>query len=93
VTELKHFRFDPAHTDPRTIAQIDKREFVIERIVAHRGDLRRKGTLEFCVRWEGYSEQYDLWLPWKELMHTEQLRTYLLQSDELKRLLPKSLRK
>ncbi len=92
VTELKRFFFDPQHTDPEVVAQIDRREFVIEAVLDHRGDLKRKKTLEFLVRWKGYSKDFDLWLPWKEVMYTSQLRTYLAQHELLK-LLPRSARK
>lgn len=85
VTDLKRFRFDPRITDPVKVAQIDRREFVIESINDHRGDTKKKSTLEFLV------EDYNLWLPWKELMNTVQLRTYLAQKNLLK-LLPKDRR-
>jgi len=91
VTELKPFLYDPAHTSPEEVARIDRREFLIERFVAHRGDESRKGTLEFCTRWAGYPEEYDLWLPWSSVLHTEQLRRYLADKG-LSRLLPRSLR-
>ncbi len=74
------------------VAQIDKREFVIERIIDHRGDTARKSTLEFLCRWEGHSEEYDLWIPWKGLLNTAQLQTYLQQKNLLK-LLPKKQRR
>jgi hypothetical protein len=91
VTELKLFRFDPARTNPESVALIDRREFRIETILDHRGDLKYKTSLEFLVRWTGYSADYDLWLPWKEVMYTAQMRTYL-ESKGLLRLLPKSSR-
>lgn len=91
VTELKLFRFDPARTNPESVALIDRREFAIEEILDHRGDVNHKKSLEFLIRWTGYSSDYDLWLPWKEVMYTAQMRAYL-ESKNLLRLLPKSQR-
>ncbi len=91
VTELKPFLFDPARVDPRDVARIDRREFLIETIVGHRGDVRYKSTLEFEVKWAGYSDDYNLWVAWKQLLHTAQLREYLTRVGLIK-LLPKALR-
>jgi hypothetical protein len=91
VTELKPFLFDPARVDPRDVARIDRREFLIETIVGHRGDVRYKSTLEFEVKWTGYSDDYNLWVAWKQLLHTAQLREYLTRVGLIK-LLPKALR-
>jgi hypothetical protein len=91
LSELKIFLYDPEHTDPAQVVQIDRREFAIEAIVDHRGNPRQKSSLEFLVRWVGYSEEYDLWLPWKEVMYTAQIRVYL-EEQGLLRLLPKSVR-
>lgn len=38
----------------------------MERIVGHRYD-RRKGAIEFLVRWEGFSPLHDSWLSAKDL--------------------------
>jgi transposase InsO family protein len=91
VTELKPFLFNPTRVDPREVARIDRREFLIETIIGHRGDIRRKSDLEFEVKWTGYSADYNLWLPWNQLMHTAQLREYLARVGLLN-LLPKSSR-
>lgn len=91
VMELKPFLFDPLYTKPEEVARIDRREFLIERIVERRGDVSRKGSLWFRVRWAGYSEAYDLWLPWRSVLHTAQLRQYL-DEQGLLRLLPRSAR-
>jgi len=91
VSELKRFLYDPEHTDPAHVAMIDRREFVIESILDHRGDPSKKKTLEFLVRWTGYSAEYDLWLKWKDLMRTDQMRVYL-EHRGLLHLLPASLR-
>eukprot|EP01042_Synura_sphagnicola_P002361 gene2361-2830_t len=62
VSLLKPFHYDPAETDPLTVALADSNSFIVERILDHRGDLRRVSTLEFKVKWLGY-ENPD-WQPW-----------------------------
>jgi transposase InsO family protein len=87
ITRLTPFEFDPEHTDPLKVAMVDHEEFFIERILAHRGNLNRKGTLEFLVRWRGYDPSSDSWEPWKNLRDTEQLHSYL-EAKGLERLIP-----
>ncbi len=57
--------------------QTDQDEFVIERIMEHKGDLSKKSTLRFRVRWLGYQESDDTWEPWSNLSKTEALHAYL----------------
>jgi hypothetical protein len=55
----------------------NKGEFHIDSILSHRGDWKRVSTLDFLVRWTGYDDSHNLWLPWKELRLTQQLHDYL----------------
>lgn len=91
VTRLIPFVYDPLYTDPRHVAMADNQEFEIDCILAHRGNLNLKSTLEFKVRWLGYNETADTWEPWKELRKTEQLHVYL-RSKGLDRLIPVEFR-
>jgi transposase InsO family protein len=77
VTRLSPFEYDPLYTDPRLVANVDKEVFDVECILAHRGNLHRKSTLEFRVRWAGYDETSDTWEPWKHVRDNEQLHLYL----------------
>ena len=87
VTRLTPFVYDPLYNDPRQVAMADNQEFEIDCILAHRGNLNLKSTLEFKVRWLGYDETADTWEPWKELRKTEQLHAYL-RTKGLDRLIP-----
>jgi hypothetical protein len=85
VMDLKRFQWDSEFVNPIDVAVANKGEFHIERILNHRGNWKKVSTLEFLVRWTGYDESHDLWLPWKELRLTEQLHNYLrLQGQESK---------
>ena len=43
----------------------------------HAGDIKRPSSLDFLVRWTGYDESEDLWLPWNELRTNVKLHDYL----------------
>jgi hypothetical protein len=77
VMDLKRFRWDSEYVNPTEVAVANKGEFHIDSILSHRGDWRRVSTLDFLVRWTGYDDSHNLWLPWKELRLTQQLHDYL----------------
>jgi len=68
VSRIFPFKYDSTRTDPERIAYRDKEEFVVEHIVDAEIDLNvSKVHWQFQVRWKGYDESNDLWLPWSEL--------------------------
>ena len=56
---------------------LDREEYVIHHISAHRGTFKRKQHLEFLVHWDGYTSDSDSWEPWSELRDTQPLHRYL----------------
>ena len=76
VTRLKKFEHDPARHIPLEIAAKDYEEDEVEKIIRHTGDPKRKSSLDFLVRWLGYDESEDLWLPWSALRNNVALHTY-----------------
>jgi hypothetical protein len=62
--------------NPRDIALKDTSDqYVVESILKHKGELKRKGTVPFLVKWEGYDE--PAWEPWKNVRDNEHLHAYL----------------
>jgi hypothetical protein len=54
------------------IARRDYLEFFIEKmILAMSGYVKKVSTLDFHVKWLGYDDKFNLWLPWKDLRETE----------------------
>ena len=45
--------------DLLALASHDKDEFIVEKVLWHRGDPRRRANLEFLIRWKGYDETED----------------------------------
>jgi hypothetical protein len=75
----------------RSVALKDKGEFVVDYIVAHTGDAKRKSLLDFRVRWLGYEAADDEWLPWSSLRNNPKLHDYL-RLNQLAKLIPKEHR-
>lgn len=91
VTSLKPFLFSAEFTDPKLEAYKDKQLFLVESISSHAGNTAKKSTMDFKVKWVGLGEEYDLWLPWKELRDNVKLHEYL-RAQGLSRLLAKEHR-
>ena len=47
VKDLNVFHYDPKFMDPSAVAQMDRRELVVEKVLNHRGEVTYKRTLEF----------------------------------------------
>jgi hypothetical protein len=63
--------FNPTQVNPLDVAQQNEQGFIVEEIIAHRGDHHRRSTMEFLVRWTGSDESSNSWEPYKALMHVE----------------------
>ena len=65
-------------------AAYDKEHFIVESIVDHVGDKRKKSTtLFFRVHWSGYEDSEDSWLPWSHVNELAALDVYLAAHKEL----------
>jgi hypothetical protein len=73
--------------DARKISMVDKDEFLVEEIVSHEGDIRRKTSLEFVVKWAGYGSEHNTKEPWSNLRNNSALHDYL-RKNGLGRLVP-----
>ncbi len=56
ISDLKHFLYDPAVSNPLDNARRDNMVFLVESILDHRGDIKRKTDLKFEVSWLGYGD-------------------------------------
>jgi hypothetical protein len=77
VSRLKLFKYDPNITKPKIVARRDNNSFIVERVLEHTGIPNKKSDMDFLVRWLGYGQRDDLWLPWKELRDNNALHKYL----------------
>ena len=92
VKDMKAFKFDSLHTDPLEVAARDKQEYLIDKVLAHIGDVKRVSTLEFKILWLGYPMSEASWVPWANVRETEALHAYL-REKRLGRLIPEKFRR
>jgi hypothetical protein len=88
TSDMKPFLFDSAITDPLDVARRDHMEFFVEQILDHRGNIKRRTTLEFYVKWLNYPDNENSWTPYSHLRDTDKLHEYL-RSKNMQRLIPK----
>ena len=91
LTRIHPFHYDPNYTSPRDAALRDVLSlFDVERIIDHSGDKKRRSTMDFLCKFTGWSDEYNLWLPYKELRDIDVLHTYLIQNG-MKPLIPRKV--
>ena len=89
VTRLRPYLYDEdLDEDPKATANRDEQMFTVEKILEHTGSIKNRKELYFKVRWLGYTEKYDKWLPVKDLRHNSILHAYL-EKNRMKTLIPK----
>jgi hypothetical protein len=88
---MRPFKYDPLLTSPLDMARKDYLEFYVEKILEMAGDTKRCSTLDFLVKWVGYDDTYNLWLPFKEIRETNILHSYLREKN-LNKLVPRKFR-
>ena len=72
-----NFEGDPKLNEFKELAASDKDEFVVESIIDHTGDPKKRSSLQFRVRWLGFDESEDTWLPYKAVKDLEALDFYI----------------
>ena len=77
VSGMKPFVFDSAVIYPLNIARRDHMEDFIDKILHHRGNIKKRSTRKFHVNWLGYAQESNTWEPYKNLRNFEPLHTYL----------------
>ena len=88
LTRIHPFHYDPNYTSPRDAALRDVLSlFDVERIIDHSGDKKRRSTMDFLCKFTGWSDEYYLWLSYKELRDIDVLHSYLFQ-NRMKTLIP-----
>ena len=75
-------------SEPLDVAQQNEQEFVVDGILAHRGNHHRRSTMEFLVQRAGYDESSNSWEPYKALMHVDKLHDYL-REHRMRALIPR----
>ena len=89
VSRIRPYLYDEEFDeDPKSTANRDEQMFPVEAILEHTGTAKNRKDLYFKVRWLGYGEKYDKWLPFKDLRHNSILHDYLTK-NRMRSLIPK----
>jgi hypothetical protein len=62
--------------EARALAAVDLNEYYVESIVRHVGTSKDPKKWSYLVRWLGYEEGDDSWLPWSSVKNLEALDEY-----------------
>ena len=81
ISRLKQFHVAPG-IDPADIAAMDLAEQTVRSILSHRGQPKKRATLEFEVAWEPDGD--ITWESWETMRKTEILHEYLNQHKPLR---------
>lgn len=77
------------------IAVADSNMFIVEQFLAHRGNNKKRATLQFKVKWQGYPIAGDDsdWIPWSEAKKNILIDDYLQRHEALRYLLKERTRR
>ena len=70
----------PEYTAPELVDDVE--EWEVEKILDKR---KRKGEVEYLIRWAGYPTEYDQWVSEEDMEHAEGLRTSFQKPKSRKR--------
>jgi hypothetical protein len=92
VKTLHPYHYDDINgLQPEDVALKDTGEFRVDSIIRHTGDPKRKSDMDFLVKWMGYDDSHNMWLPWSSLRNNPKLHLYLT-TNGLQKLIPKEHR-
>jgi hypothetical protein len=66
------------------LAATDQDEFIVEAILAHRGNAKKKSSLEFLIKWQGYEDEFNTWEPYSLVKDLQLLDQYAQQHPNLR---------
>jgi len=85
VAHMRPFIHDERCIDPLKVAVADSLdEFVVERVIDMRGDVSKRSTLEFKIRWAGYNATDDTWESWKDCRDAIAVQNFLVSHPDKK---------
>ena len=78
VSLIHPYIIDPNAMEPRNVAMRDVLTmFEVENILQHNGNSRKRSDMEFLVKFTGYDNSHNLWLPYNEVRNHPRLHEYL----------------
>ena len=88
ISLIHPYIIDPNAVNPQEVATKDiLTMFIVENIIEHNGYHRRRTEMEFLVKFLGYDQSHNLWLPYNEVRNHPKLHEYL-NVHKMKSLIP-----
>jgi transposase InsO family protein len=75
VSRLMPYRSDDTLT-PLEVAMMDNDMYIAEKIVKHRGPIKKKTDMEFLVKWQNYPASENNWEPYRNVKHLQVFKDY-----------------
>ena len=73
------------------LGHLDRDEYIVDAIMAHRGNWKQLTSMQFLVHWHGYDSATDSWEPWRVLRSVAALHAYL-RANNLAQYIPSKFR-
>ena len=79
VSRLKPFLYDQLTVDPVQVARSEQQDAVVDRDLPHRNEKNSnyRTDMEFYIKWAGWDDSYNSWIPWENARNNIELLKYL----------------
>jgi hypothetical protein len=83
-SELRLYNYSYYHDkNPYEVALLNSPNFEVDAILDHRGDIKRRGQLQFLVSFKGYGDHHNLWVTCNEICRHDLMPEYLQRFPHL----------
>jgi hypothetical protein len=88
---IKKYQYDPNRTNPEDAALSDyTQHWNVEEVISHTGTMKKKSSLLFEVKWEGFDSSHNTQQNWESMRANIKLHEYL-RKNGLQDHIPKNL--
>lgn len=92
VSRFKPYYHDENNYEINDIASRDKKLWIVEKIIRHRGSPKHKTAMQFIVKWNGFPDEANTEEPWENVKDCEPLHQYL-RDQNMENIIPNKYRK
>jgi len=78
IERLKQYLQDP-HIPDTDVTTWDANEYLVDQILNHRGNVKKKSRMQFLVQWHGYDVSESTWEPYSNVKDLAALTDYIAE--------------